>query len=189
MKQTDQRGLTLIEMIVALFVLGMMVVAITTALFVGLRTSRESNQRVTDAVGVSFASAYFVPDVESAITVDTADFSDCELPGAVVMFSWIEGDPRPEATPTSRFATYAVQPRGSEFALIRRTCVPSGSQMLTVVRGLVASPLPRIDCTIAGGALDPDCADPHSVSMTLQFESERSVTLSASRRVDDEEPE
>ena len=171
MIRLDERGMTLMEVIVAMVVLSVIVGAITTSIFVGLQTTRETSERLTDAVGVSFASAYFIPDVESADTVEKNDVSSCFLTGTpVVSFEWKDSDGR-------QIASYVTRPHDGARALFRQFCVGENNPTseILVVRG-IDEDVPRVDC-------DPvNCVSVKSVLMRLKFESGRSVDLSASRR-------
>lgn len=164
----DQRGFTLIEAVVAVGLMGIVISSVAATIFVGLQTTRESNARLTESVGVSFASAYFVPDVASAVTVVTGDLTGCAITGTpVVRFNW-------QDAAGSQIASYAYRTVGGEQALVRGFCVNGTlTDELAVVRGLSA--VPAVVCT-------PSCGAASSVKVTLGFASGRSVDLSASRR-------
>jgi len=183
MKKGNDRGMTLIEIVIAMAVMALIAVVIAASIFVSLQTTRESNQRLTDAVGVSFTSAYFVPDAESALTVVKGPSGDCVLAGTpVVTFHWDEGDPDRPETAQPQIATYSLQSQGDDLVLVRKFCNPATTQTVTVVRGISES---EVECRDGSDAPDPDCSDARVVAMTLEFESDRDVTLSATRRTDD----
>lgn len=164
----DQRGFTLIEATVAIGLLGIVISSVAATIFVGLQTTRESHVRLTESVGVSFASAYFVPDVSSAATVTTDDVTGCVIAGTpVVRFNW-------EDAAGPQIAAYAFRIVGGEQSLVRGFCVNGTlTDEIAVVRGLSAAP--AVVCT-------PSCGAATSVKVTLGFASGRSVDLSASRR-------
>lgn len=169
MKSEHERGFTLIEVVVTVGILGVIVSSVAASIFVGLKTTQESNARLTESTGVSFASAYVVPDVASAAAVTVADLTGCATSGTpVVRFDWVDSN-------GPQIAAYAFRLVGGEQALVRQFCVNGASTgEFAVVRGL-SNTAPAVVCS-------PSCAAAASVTMTLVFASGRSVELSASRR-------
>lgn len=175
MSTNREGGFSLIEILVALGVLGVIMSGVAATMIVGLKVTQESNRRLTEAAGVSFTSAYFVPDVVSAHTVLTGSFSQC-IPASVtplVQFRW-------EDQSGTQTASYFLRTVGAESSLVRKFCSASVNDEFVMVRGLRGPP--GIDCDTAG------CASPRYVSMTLDFVPNgvgtgRSVQLSASRRL------
>ncbi len=160
--------MTLIELIVAIGVLGFVVSTIAAAIFVGLQTTRASDTRLSESNGVSLASAYFVPDVASATTVTLGDVTGCQPSGTpVVRFNWQDSS-------GPQIASYVVRVSGGAQTLVRRFCVNgSTTGEFVVARGL--SQAPAVACS-------PACGTPASVAMTLRFTEGPPVQLSGSRR-------
>lgn len=162
-------GISLIEMIVATTIMLTALTAIAGALVVSVTTTDQTEERLTEAAGVAFASAYFVPDVASAVTVTLGDVTGCPLTGtAVVRLNWTDDG-------AQQIAAYAVRDYEGSQTLMRRFCVGGSGNEIAIVRG-VSGP-PTVVCS-------PNCSSiERRVRMSLSFPSGRMVEVSGSRRV------
>jgi prepilin-type N-terminal cleavage/methylation domain-containing protein len=68
--RTDERGFTLVELLIGIAITGLLTAAIGSALFVSLRTTEITNQRMAESHDVQIASAYLANDVQSASSVN-----------------------------------------------------------------------------------------------------------------------
>ena len=89
----DDRGFTLIEMIVAVVITGIVSAVMLEAMFVGLRTIDDTNKRIAGSNDTQLIAGYFTADVASAITISTSGTRVHESPsvstvanGVVVSF-------------------------------------------------------------------------------------------------------
>lgn len=132
-------GFTLAEMLVVIVILGIIFAALTASVILGLRTTKDSDARVTQSNSAQFTSVYFTRDVQSAEDVllpgdsDWASYSCGSDAGAVLKLVSPEAD---------RVVTYAVT-NGDPLDppdLVRRRCDPIGAtpQQVTVARRLAA---------------------------------------------------
>jgi prepilin-type N-terminal cleavage/methylation domain-containing protein len=87
---SDDEGLTLIELLIAVVIMGLMLGAITTAMIVAFRTVDARRQAVTDSSGAQLLVSYLVSDVQSADRVQPTDFR-CD-PGALLELRWTDAD-------------------------------------------------------------------------------------------------
>lgn len=71
MTSRDERGLTLVEVLVSLVVGGLLIGVMTQVMFVGLRDLDETNSRVAGSNDTQLIAAYFTSDVASADTIST----------------------------------------------------------------------------------------------------------------------
>jgi prepilin-type N-terminal cleavage/methylation domain-containing protein len=103
MPQPDnESGMTLIEMLIAISVLGIIIGPITMSLMLGLLSSNGTKERISDSAAAQLLSAYLVTDVESSKTVQDpgptpvasgeCGHSPSIASIAVVRFTWIDGD-------------------------------------------------------------------------------------------------
>lgn len=65
----DQSGFTLVELLIAVVVLGMIVVALGSGFSVGLRTMNDTSNRLAGSNDAQLLGIYLPPDVESATEV------------------------------------------------------------------------------------------------------------------------
>lgn len=145
MKRED--GVTLVELLVTMAILGTVASAIVAAVIVGLRTTDVTEQRLSTSRNAQLVSAYFAGDVAASETVSLSD-STCGNVAPVVRFRWDDTDPLgATVTKISSYVT-AVGPSGER--VLRRLSCENG----TVVRDAVvafgiATPGVVVTCTPA----------------------------------------
>lgn len=66
---TDDEGVTLIELIIAIGILVIVMGAIASSMITGLKVTSETQQRISESREAQIASAYFTNDVQTAVTV------------------------------------------------------------------------------------------------------------------------
>jgi prepilin-type N-terminal cleavage/methylation domain-containing protein len=202
----DERGVTLVEVLVAIVVIGIIVVPLGNALLTYLRHTDEVNRRLSESHDAQIAAAYWAQDVQS---VGTRDWSahpfplvasieqnapvggglyPCGLvgtPNAVVRFAW--DDPaNASGTPSVVRVAYVVMTSGGERQLRRITCVGNATPTSTLVLAHNVDPsfTPTVTCSTACGSAP---AVPQSVTMTLRIRDPANataftVTLTGQRR-------
>lgn len=69
MSGRDERGVTLMELLIAITITGIIMIPIGGAIYVGLRTSVSTQNRVQESVGGNLLSTYFGPDVQNSVLV------------------------------------------------------------------------------------------------------------------------
>jgi prepilin-type N-terminal cleavage/methylation domain-containing protein len=67
--RTDETGFTLVELVISMAIVGLLIVAIGSALFVVLRTTDVTNHRMAESHDVQITSAYLANDVQGAKTI------------------------------------------------------------------------------------------------------------------------
>lgn len=132
-------GFTLIELVLAVAVLGIVMTAMSAAMLVAFRSNQETSDRLTSSLDVQFSSAVFADDVAGAnhTATDQAAQSGsaaCGAGAAVVNFASSDLDtaasvpatPVPDPAPTTRFVSYVVATvsgaDGTVQELHRRAC-------------------------------------------------------------------
>lgn len=106
----DDAGMTLIELLISISVLGIIIGPITISMMLGLLSTNGTKERISDSAGAQLLSAYFVTDVESSKTVQAPTSvapSDCggSSGNTIVRFKWIDGSVDPSGSPTSAQTT------------------------------------------------------------------------------------
>jgi prepilin-type N-terminal cleavage/methylation domain-containing protein len=207
----DDRGVTLLEVLIAVVLLAIIMVPLTNALIAFMRNTDATNDRLAASHDAQIAAAYFAQDVQSIGLHDwtTAPYAfktsveqnavaqsgnrcgPSTTPNAVIRMAW--DDPTvavTSGTPPMAVVSYVVVPDGGERQLHRLRCDASGTvlQDIIVAHNLVADPVAT--CRNAAGATQA-CAGPpvpQSIEMPLQLRVSGSansiltVTLVGQRR-------
>ena len=204
-------GVTLIELVVTVAIMGVITVALTGVVISYLRNTADTQARLTESHDVQFASAYWQRDV-SSIGVretdqdpDTGEFAFAQsvftdaamactgLPAgatAVVTLAWSEylGDPAadPPAAPTTVRVTYAWRDAGiGVIELIRVRC---GSDPSVVQVADTLEAVPKVKCDGSAANCTSENA-PHVITLELSVRDKTSrhgssypATLTGERR-------
>jgi prepilin-type N-terminal cleavage/methylation domain-containing protein len=140
-RRPDDRGVTLIEVLIAIAILGVIIVPLGVALVTFLRNSGATTNRLAESHDEQIASAYFAQDVESIGVRDwttapyalktsveqnappTTGLYPCgaaSTPNAVLRFAWDD----PTSTTATRVivVSYVVKTVGGEQQLHRLRC-------------------------------------------------------------------
>jgi prepilin-type N-terminal cleavage/methylation domain-containing protein len=114
-KRRDE-AFTLVELLIAVSIMSLMLMAVTTAMIVAFRTIRSSDQGVTDSSGAQLLASYLVSDAQAANHVQPTDFT-CD-PTAVLELRASDADPLLNAASD---VVYAVAPTpGGGSQLLRK---------------------------------------------------------------------
>lgn len=166
----EEAGFTLIEMVVTVAIVGIVVVALTGVVLSYLRTTVDTQARLSESHDVQFVSAYWQRDVASigvrSSTYDTAshtfpltqsiDLAACPLTGdatgaaPVVTLAWTEHDSLTSTDPGATVkVTYAYRAETEGGRLYRARC---GSRPATVEVADRLAGAPVLGCADAAGA-------------------------------------
>lgn len=131
----DDGGWTLVELLVAMFIIGIIIAAVANALIVGFTTSDDTSKRFAESHDAQIASATLAKDVQNAASITSATNAVCGA-GALIAFS------QDGTTPAIGYY-YGVAPNG-ETQVMRRQCDGTGSQVLA--HFAATSGAPTITC-------------------------------------------
>ncbi len=175
-------GVTLVELLVVIALMGIVVPALTGAVFLGLRTTDATVASLSDSRNRQILPSLFTRDVQSAGTVDTdASVSTCLDAGdtLVVRMRWTE-------TPVSgsainRVAAWITRTVAGDKILERRSCDDSSGSMtsagsVSTAYGIVGTP--AVSCRTSADVAAA-CTSAARVAMTAV---DASGALSASGR-------
>ena len=184
-----EEGFTLIELIVAVAVLGVIIGAIAASLVVSLQTTDVTTDRLNESNDAQMAAVYYVQDVASATDVDVTDEHACAAGNEVVVqFSWTEQslNGAGDIVDVAKVASYEYQaPLGADGGrLVRLHCTDAGAPSSVVIAQSLASK-PILTCDGAGPGVcdlsDPDDV-PRMVQLTVSETNDYTYELSGSRR-------
>jgi prepilin-type N-terminal cleavage/methylation domain-containing protein len=136
----DERGFTLPELLVAITILGIIMVAIGAMITTAFRTTETVGDQLNASRGPKVVSRYWVPDVESAVDVGDAAALCGSGDTAIARLAWIREpstiatvDADPAAGPTPAIAVTWWQRNGARTQLVRQECVDGAVDDTTVV--------------------------------------------------------
>jgi prepilin-type N-terminal cleavage/methylation domain-containing protein len=169
----DDSGMTLIELLVSISVLGIIIGPITMSMLLGLLTTSGTKERISDSAAAQLISAYFVTDVESSNTVDTATGSpSCGSDSGTVKVRFTWSDPTDSSDVTKQtLVEYIDRPTGDEglHELWRYECDRSATPVVRsqqrLVRQVDFSGLPV--GTLAVSCNTPEVACPTGASRSV----------------------
>jgi len=162
-----QHGFTLVEVLTAVTVLGLVLGPLTTAAVLFLQHGADATNSFADDGTMRAATAMFVADAQSAGTVSAPDASPCGDSGpALWTIAWDDGG-------TSYRASWFAEAVAGSTALVRRRC--TGTELVsTIVLGDVAA-APAVACV-------PACAAPAVLTMSGTTARGAPFTITARRR-------
>jgi prepilin-type N-terminal cleavage/methylation domain-containing protein len=197
----DETGFTLLELLIAVTILGIIISALAGGIIAYMRVSGETADRLSETPEIQLTAAHFASDVQGADTVqEGAQVCGTTPPGAVplVSFSWKDPGTLPVDTsddrPMSASYVYAAvsTSRRQQIELQRFFCVESlVAQQITLVNLGNPNTPPAVDCMTLRNP--SSCGRPGSVNLALHLctasstkecrDDDIAVTLKGERRV------
>lgn len=174
-------GFTLIELLISISLLGLLMAAVTGAMFVAMGATRDTDTRLSESRDLRLATSYFAPDVAGAQSFETRGAARCGGDPVVVE---LRGESFDAALATQvTVQTYVLRADTVDGApsrvLHRLTCSSSSatpSYPLTptadvpVARLVSTTVDPAVSCRDAGGAA-VDCWAPGAVTVDVGLTS------------------
>jgi prepilin-type N-terminal cleavage/methylation domain-containing protein len=194
--QPDDQGFTLVELVMAIAILGMIMTAVATMLMTSLMANRQSDRRLGESTDFQFATSYFADDAQGAVTVDVGGTPDCASTAAgadptdVVEFRGNSFDDtgNTRLTRIAYVLRTVVEASGSTRELRRVACSgPDVSHLThdaetTVARHLSGVTAPSIACRSVAAQVACSAAAMTSVQVTVTEASGFSYSLLGTRR-------
>jgi prepilin-type N-terminal cleavage/methylation domain-containing protein len=205
-RSVEEDGFTLVELLIAIVLVGVVTLAIGDALIGFTRNTDDTIHRLGESHDAQISAAYFAQDVASIgirdsdegleQSVETRSRSKALACGApqgrlVVRLGW--DDPTSATDATQVVVSYVVEVAAGQPQLHRLVCSPQDGLLSdTVVAHYLATTMPEVTCTDAKAqptSCEGSAADvPQSVSMVLfldhvgDADPAYTVTLTGSRR-------
>jgi prepilin-type N-terminal cleavage/methylation domain-containing protein len=135
----QQHGFTLVELMVAMTIMGIILVPMAAGVFVGLRTSDETANRLAGSNDAQLISTWLPPDLHSAgngsndvVATPTVN-TECSGVNNALRLKWQATETAGGAA-TTYVAAYAIsQASTGEYRLLRYSCVNGGSATQHVI--------------------------------------------------------
>lgn len=190
LRRTAEDGLTLVELLVSITVLGLLLGAVASVTFVAVGTASGADVRLRESGDLLLAATYFGDDVAAATSVAVGTTPRCGTdPAAVVELVGQDFSDDSSYTISTTVVSYVVRtvtvPAGTTRQLHRLACTAATTTPaypltpvtdVPVVRRLSAT-APAVSCGSAG------CAAFTQVELTLREQSgDLTYTLSGRRR-------
>ena len=198
-KQSDDAGFTLVELLVAMVILGIIMAPLTAAVLGYLKNADATTARMTESHAAQIATSYFAQDVQA---MGVRDFSTVTGPAGnpyllkqsvavgagggvptcgsagtpVVRVAWTDQPGGPGAPVTTTVAAYATVDNAGVTTLRRYLCVGSTTTSdIRVAGNVVGTPVVSCDtaCTGSGSSA------PRTVSLTFDVKDPDSTTPDA----------
>ena len=175
--QRSDAGLTLVELLVATSISGMLAGVIASAFFVGVKTTDTANARLAGSQGAQITRSFFPADVSSAsadgpvaaVTVGPLPCTDATP--IVATLSWTDRDAT--ATAVRKQAVYSCEVVGTQRNLVRAYTENA------VLRGKVVL---AYDVLAASATCSPDCTAPRTATLTVTEIGGFTFTITGLRR-------
>jgi prepilin-type N-terminal cleavage/methylation domain-containing protein len=119
MRRRDEAGLTLPELVVSVAIAGIISVAMGSAMFVGLRTTRDTRTSLSQSNTEQIVTTYVAKDIQASDTAPTAT-TNPSCGGAVALQTTTRTDALAAANVTVTYRLAGTDP-------IRQVCGPNAS--------------------------------------------------------------
>jgi prepilin-type N-terminal cleavage/methylation domain-containing protein len=173
-----EKGFTLVELMVAVALTGMIITALTGALIVGWRTTDDTTTRLADTRDRHLVPSLFTRDVQSAQLVETTGTA-C-TGGDTLIARITMAQPQDAAVPpATRTVTYVLT---STKELVRRYCADGTTVLNSVAVAHDVVGTPTVACRVVAGGSTQTCADTSMVVDLTVSNSSGSFTATGRRR-------
>jgi prepilin-type N-terminal cleavage/methylation domain-containing protein len=166
-----EAGVTLIELLLAIAILGLIMAPITAAFIVYLKTSNNASAQLTESNGANLTTVYFAPDARSAVGFSQAA-TDCSgVAGEVVRIDQGGG------------TSISYANRNNELFRVRCSGSLSGPNPThALVTGLDAAHPPTYSTTCVPTPCDGTMSNWSTITLTYRAQSGYDLQLQATRR-------
>jgi prepilin-type N-terminal cleavage/methylation domain-containing protein len=175
-----EAGFTLLELIVAITIMGIIILPLTLAMVTGLTTTIDAQQRLSASRSPLFTSAFFSRDAQSAakggIDNNPSNPPGCGTGTNVISFTWKTTAP---AAVHNYAASYSLHGSGASQTMTRTFC-DNGSTSTATLAPVLGSGSPAATATCSPGCSAASL--PRTITITVTKPKGGSFTLQATRR-------
>jgi prepilin-type N-terminal cleavage/methylation domain-containing protein len=164
--RSDEGGFTLVELLIATAILGVIALPLSMAVIGGVRSLGLSSQKFNDSRSALVSASYFAGDVAGANAVVVGDASACGGGTAVVSFDSSSATAGVSA-PTNTEVSYVMNTTDTtNTTLVRKSCASGGTATSSTAAVQLGS-TPVVTCYDASNVVDSTCANPQWVKMLV----------------------
>jgi prepilin-type N-terminal cleavage/methylation domain-containing protein len=167
----DDSGVTLVEVLVATTIIGLLGAVIAAAFAVGVRETRSSSKRLSESQAAQIAASFFPPDVQSAATIMLGGAACTGTTAPIARLQWVDVDAA--NTSLTNTACYVVEPSTGGQNLVRQHQVGASGWTRVVV---------AYNATAASVACSTSCATPTTATLTVTS-GDYTIAVAGSRRI------
>jgi prepilin-type N-terminal cleavage/methylation domain-containing protein len=149
-RRPAMHGFTLVELIIAVTVLGMIIGPLTASATFFMAHGEDASQRFADDTSIRSVLSLFTTDAQSAESVTVPDASPCgAATPAIATLTWTDGG-------TVFRASWSTQTSGGTTTLVRRRC--TGTTLVSTLLVADVQAAPTVSCA-------PSCANASTITM------------------------
>jgi prepilin-type N-terminal cleavage/methylation domain-containing protein len=177
-------GFTLVELLVAITILGVISVAIAATATVLLRATGDTQTRLTESRGPKLVGVYWTPDVNSADFVNPGPV--CAT-GGTALVTFQKSEPG-AGSDVAALTTWATVPSADGTSLVRARCRTDalGDPTVSTIAPGVAPATTAVRCAATGSSSFGPCttlSTPRRVALDLFTGDGRAYVVESTRKV------
>jgi prepilin-type N-terminal cleavage/methylation domain-containing protein len=168
----SEHGFTLVELLVAVTVLGIIAVPLSMSFITGARSLGRTDERFNDSRSALVGASYFASDVAGANSVVPGDTSACG--GGTALVSFDSADATDGAAPASSLETsyFYDTSIATNYRLLRKAC-DTGVLLTQSTAAISLGSQPVLTCYDASNAVNASCATAHWVKLVVTQKTNR----------------
>lgn len=162
----DEHGFTLVEMLIAIVILGVIAAPLSMSFITGIRFLGRSDEKFNDSRSALISAAYFASDVAGANTIVPNDAAACG--GGTALVSFMSSDATAGVAPAvNNKASYIYDPSDpASPRLLRNSCINGGPATQSVAAVSLGS-APVVTCYTTANAVNAACTTAHWVKVVV----------------------
>jgi prepilin-type N-terminal cleavage/methylation domain-containing protein len=160
-------GFTLVELLLAIAILGIIAMPLSMGFITGLRFIGRSDEKFTDSRSALISAGYFAGDVANANTIVPNDATACGTGTALVSFAWSDASAAVGA-PVNNKVSYVYDTSDStNKKLLRKYCANGSATGTQSVAAISLGSTPVVTCYDAGNVVNATCVGARWVKMLV----------------------
>ena len=161
-----EHGFTLVELLLAVAILGIIMAPLSMAFFNGLRFIGRSDEKFNDSRSTLVSAAYFAADVSTANVIVPNDAGACGGTTSLVSFDWSDAAGAVGAVQNNEVSYVYDTSISTNKRLLRRYCANGGPSVQSVA-AVSLSAAPVVTCYNADAAVNASCTGARWVKLVV----------------------
>jgi prepilin-type N-terminal cleavage/methylation domain-containing protein len=171
-----ERGFTLVELLVAITILGVIAAPLSMAFITGVRFLGRTDEKFNDSRSALVSAAYFASDVAGANLIVRNDPAACGGSTAVVSFDSSDSAGAVGGAQNNEVSYVYDTSIPTSYRLLRKYCANAGAAV-TSVAGVSLGASPVVTCYDPGNVVDATCANATWVKMVVTQKTNQPSTV------------